>query len=219
MFWIYLGSLQCKYCSIIHHWKAVIPLFQMWLWIYYNSHTYSHYIHCKHISSYSIILLISNPNIDFENVHGCIWVFWVWLYHQQSCIHWNWWYIKYTTNYLLFFSENCISAISWWFSYQYMAYYISLESYEYPLSNGILSWAWILCIHLLFIIYSIIFVLKYLGYFQYNYHCIKVWDVLENHCYPPITPTHFLEWISLQYYDITMRIMWVHSNLPWLLTL
>ena len=76
-----------------------------------------------------------------------------------------------------------------------------------------------LCIHLLFIIYSVIFVLKYLGYFQYNYHCIKVWDVLENHCYPPITPTHFLEWISLQYYDITIRIMWVHSNLPWLLTL
>ena len=55
---------------------------------------------------------------------------------------------------MLFFSENCISAISWWFSYQYMAYYISLESYEYPLSNGILSWAWILCIHLLFILYK-----------------------------------------------------------------
>ena len=117
------------------------------------------------------------------------------------------------------FSKHCIFAITQWFSYQYMAYYISLESYEYPLLNGILSQAWILSIHLLFIIYSIIFVLKYLDYFQYNYHCIKVWDVLENHCYPPITPTHFLEWISLQYYDITIRIMWVHSNLPWLLTL
>ena len=164
MFWIYLGSLQCEYCSIIYHWKAVIPLFQMWLWIYYNSHTYSHYIHCKHISSYSIILVISNPNVDFRNVVGYRkYSLSKWIIHKVPDIEiddiWNkQWIVCY-----FLFSKHCIFAITQWFSYQYITYYIPLESFDFPLSNGI-----VVKVKFSHISYLLNCLFKYLIYLQCN---------------------------------------------------
>ena len=36
----------------------------------------------------------------------------------------------------IFLSQHCIFAITQWFSYQYIIYYIPLESSDLPLSNG-----------------------------------------------------------------------------------
>ena len=39
----------------------------------------------------------------------------------------------------IFLSQHCIFAITQWFSYQYIIYYIPLESCHFPLSNVIIN--------------------------------------------------------------------------------
>ena len=85
------------------------------------------------------ILVISNPNIDFENVlymekySLSEYIIPKVLYIQIDYIWNKQWIICY-----FLFSKHCIFAITQWFSYQYITYYIPLESSDFPLSNGII---------------------------------------------------------------------------------
>ena len=110
------------------------------------------------------ILVISNPNIDFENVLAIgkyslsEYIIPKALDIQIDYIQNKQWIICY-----FLFSKHCIFAITQWFSYQYITYYIPLESFDFPLSNGI-----VVKVKFSHIYYLLNCLFKYLIYLQCN---------------------------------------------------
>ena len=68
---------------------------------------------------------------------------------------------------------NFILIISWCLPLWYIDYYISLESWDFPLSDGIVTTAQFPCIQSLYWFWWNSLLFKYLGHFQSDHHCLS----------------------------------------------
>ena len=83
-------------------------------------------------------------------------------------------------NCLLFsFLKTLFFGITQWFSYQYITYYIPLESFDFPLSNGI-----VVKVKFSHISYLLNCLFKYLIYLQCNQCYSKYQNIAGNVRYP-----------------------------------